>query len=406
MSDQTPITILDIGTTKVICMQVRPDQSTPGFEVLGYAYLPCTGLSRGSVVDIDTTVHAVRSAVKEVESQTNSRIRDVMIGLSGLHVSSTASNGIVGIRNKEVTTVDVERVIEAAKAIAIPDNQTLIHTLPQEFIVDGQAGVKKPIGMNGVRLEACVLMLRAVTSALQNVVKCVEMCGLRVKQVIAQPVAVTQSVLSADEKDLGVCLLDIGGGTTDVGVCKRGALRHVSSVPIAGEHVTNDLAVALCTPPKSAEAIKVAHGKIISTEYEGAQHITVDSLSNQSTQKVSTQLLSEVIEARYHEILSFVKRDLKEKQLLDMIPGGIVITGGGALVPGLVDLTKRVFNCQARIAEPTIVLQDRTLVDASYAASLGLILQALQERDRLDGSKAGAVTRMWTAFQHWLDYHL
>ena len=401
-----PITVLDIGTTKVVCMHVRPDQSAAGFELLGHAYQECSGLSRGTVVDIDDTVRAVQAVVKEVEAQTKTSIRDVMIGLSGHHVAATSSNGIVGIRNKEVATVDLERVIEAAKAIALPDNQTIVHTLPQEFIVDGQAGVMKPIGMNGVRLEARILMLRSASSALQNLVKCVEMCGLRVQQVIAQQLAVSRSVLSNDERDLGVCLLDIGGGTTDIVVCKRRSLVHVGSVPIAGEHVTNDVAVALCTPPKSAETIKVTHGKILSSDYEGGQYITVDSLSNQTSQKVSIQLLSEVIEARYREVFAFVKRNLREHQLLDMIPGGIVITGGAAKVTGLSELAGQIFNCQVRLAEPTVALKDQSLIDASYATPLGLILQALQERDRLDVSRAGAISRMWKRFQYWLDYHL
>ena len=406
MALHNPLTVIDIGTTKIVCMHVVADDSTAGFAVLGYAFHECAGLSRGAVVDIDETVRVIQTAIRDVESQTSQKIRDVVIGISGHHVNAVNSHGIVGIRNKEVTTADVDRVIEAAKAIAIPDNETVLHTLPQEFIVDNQSGVMKPVGMSGVRLEARVLMLRAASSALQNLTKCVEFCGLRVKQIIAQQLAASRSVLSGDERNLGVCLLDIGGGTTDIVLCKQRSLTYVSSVPIAGGHVTNDIAVALRTPPKSAETTKVAHGRILSRGYEGGKNISVESLSNQSTQKVSVQLLAEVMEARYQEIFSFVKKDLREKGLLGSMPGGIVLTGGGAKVPGLIDFAGRVFNCQVRLAEPKVALKERSLRDARYAAPIGLILQALEERDRLEEGRSGSIGRMWKRFQYWLDYHL
>ena len=398
--------VLDIGTSKVICMLVQPDDSPIGFSVLGYCLHECSGLSKGAVVDIDETVRVVGNAVADVEKQSGQKIREVVLGMSGHHVSSVSSNGIVGIRSQEVRQVDVERVVEAAKAVSLPDNQTMLHLLPQEFLVDDQEGVLKPIGMTGVRLEARVLLIMVSTSSLQNVVKCVESCGLKVRKVVGQQLASGEAVLSVDERDLGVCLLDIGAGTTDVSVYVKRSLSFVSSIAIAGEHVTNDIAVALCTPPKSAESIKLEHGRILSSGYEGAQTITVESLSNHSTKKVSLKLLAEVIEARYHEVFVYVKRKLRASQLNGSIPGGIVITGGASNMSGLLEYANRVFDCQVRLAKPQLTLQEGVLSDPRYAVTAGLVLQALQERDRMGGGRAGTIGRLWKRFQYWLDYHL
>ena len=403
---QSPLTVIDIGTSKVSCLLVQADDSAQGFRVLGHSFHDCSGLARGAVVDIDETVRVLKLVAQEVQQQSKLKIRDVVIGISGHHVCSLVSNGMVGIRNREVMQGDVERVLDAAKAVAIPDNQSILHVLPQEYSVDDQDGVHKPVGMSGVRLEARVLLITVATSALQNLIKCVEFCGLRVKKVIAQQLASCHAVLTDDEQDLGVCLLDIGGGTTDIAVCRKQSLAYVSAVPIAGEHVTNDIAVALCTPPRSAEAIKIEHGKILARSFEGAQSIQVASLSNQAIQKVSAKLLSEVIEARYQEILSFVRKNLQAKNQLSALPGGIVLTGGGAQMPGLAEYAGKVFNCQVRIAEPEVIINDSPLVDSRYAAVLGLVLQAIEEHDTLDNRRAGMIGRMWKRFQYWLEYHL
>ena len=406
MMARSPLTVIDIGTAKVACMHVQPDGSPQGFTVLGHSIHNCAGLARGAVVDIDETVRAVKAVVVDVEAQINGKIRDVILGISGHHVHSMPSNGIVGIRNREVAQGDVDRVIDAAKAIAIPENQSILHVLPQQFIVDDQADVLKPLGMTGVRLEARVLLITASTSAMQNLVKCAEHCGLRVRQVTAQQLASCHAILTDDEQELGVCLLDIGAGTTDIAVCRKQSLAYVSAVPIAGEHVTNDIAVALSTPPKSAEMIKIDHGKILSGAYEGSQFVQIESLSNQSLQKISMKLLSEVIEARYHEILAYVRKNLRAKQQLASMPGGIVLTGGAAKMPGLATYVGRLFDCQVRVAEPEIKICDAAIADARYTAVAGLVLQALQERDRLDDGRTGMVSRMWKRFQYWLDYHL
>ena len=406
MMTQSPLTVIDIGTTKVSCMLVQADDSAQGFRVLGHSFHDCSGLARGAVVDIDETVRVLKLAIQEVQQQSKQKIRDVVIGISGHHVCSLVSSGMVGIRNREVMQGDVARVLDAAKAVAIPDNQSILHVLPQEYTVDDQDGVSKPIGMSGVRLEARVLLITVATSALQNLVKCVEFCGLRVKKVIAQQLASCNAVLTDDEQDLGVCLLDIGGGTTDIAVCKKQSLAYVSAVPIAGEHVTNDIAVALCTPPRSAEVIKTEYGKILTRNFEGVQTIQVASLSNQTQQKVSVKLLSEVIEARYQEIFAYVRKNLRSKNQLSAMPGGIVLTGGGAKMPGLAEYVGKVFDCQVRVAEPELVINDAPLVDARYAAVIGLVLQAIEEHDTLDNGRAGMMGRMWKRFQYWLEYHL
>ena len=398
--------VLDIGTSKVICMLVQPDDTPAGFSVLGYCLHECNGLSKGAVVDIDETVRVIKNAVGDVEKATGHKIREIILGMSGHHVSSVCSNGIVGIRSREVRQVDIDRVVEAAKAVSLPDNQTMLHLLPQEFLVDDQEGVLKPIGMSGVRLEARVLLVMVSTSSLQNVVKCVESCGLKVKKVVGQQLASGEAVLSQDERELGVCLLDIGAGTTDVSIYVKRSLSFVSSVAIAGEHVTNDIAVALCTPAKSAESIKLEHGKLTNSPHDRGQMIVVESLSNHGEKKVSSKLLSEVIEARYHEIFVYVKRKLKASQLSESIPGGVVITGGGANLPGLIEYADRIFDCQVRLARPNLALQDGVLSDSRYAVTAGLVLQALEERDRMGGGRTGTVGRLWKRFQYWLDYHL
>jgi len=405
MAQQT-LTVLDVGTSSIVCLQVQFDDSQAGFTVLGHSVQACSGLNRGAVVDIDETVYVMRECVKDVQTQSGKRIREVVVGVSGFHVQSMVSNGMVSTRHREVTSLDVERVLEATKAIAYPDNQTILHVLPQEYIVDDQAGVMKPVGMNGIRLEARARLILVTTSALQNLVKCVEQCGLRVQSVVAQQLAAIHAVLSDDEQTLGVCLLDIGGGTTDISVCQRGTLSYVSSVAIAGSHVTNDVAVALCTPPKSAEKIKIDHGEIMADSQVRSMLIEVEALANQATKKVSKQLLSEVLEARYREIFAFVKRDLAKAGLLGQLPGGIVLTGGAANMVGIEALASKVFACPVRLARPNLPLKEEVESDAGYALSLGLVLQAMQKHDKLDVSRTGAMRRMWKQFQYWLDYHL
>lgn len=400
------MTVLDIGTTKITCLHVAIDDSAVGFSVLAHSVQSCHGLQRGVIVDINETVRAIRHVIQDVETQMSAKIREVYVGISGHHVTAISSNGIVGIRNREVTALDIERVTEAAKAIAVPDNQTILHVMPQEFIVDDQAGVIKPIGMNGVRLEARVLVVLAARAAIQNVIKCVESCGLRVQRILVQPLATSNAVLSKDEQSLGVCLLDIGGGTTDISIWKQQSLRYVSSVPIAGMHVTNDIAVALSTPPKSAEAIKLEHGCIRQTGQENITSLKVETLSNQSVRKVSARLLGEVVEARYHEIFTYVARDLQAKQYLSMIPGGIVLTGGAAKLPGLVAYAEQLLGCQVRLGQLQIELGDAQLPDTEFTAAIGLVLQALSERDKLNYNRKGPVGKLWRRLQHWLEYHL
>lgn len=398
--------VLDIGTSKVVCLLVQPDDSPQGFSVLGHSVHACSGLSKGSVVDINQTVHAVKTAISEVEQASGHRIREVILGMSGHHVSSVCSNGVVGVRGQEIRQVVVDRVFEAAKAVSLPDNQTMLHLLPQEFLVDGQEGVTKPVGMAGVRLEARVLLMMVSTTSLQNVVKCVESCGLRVSNVVGQQLASAAAVLSSDERDLGVCLLDIGAGTTDISIYSKRSLGYVSSIAIAGGHVTNDIAVALSTPSKSAEAIKLEYGQILSSGYRGGHVITVEALSNQSSRKISVDLLAEVIEARYHEIFVFVKRKLKASQLSGAMPGGIVITGGASKIPGLQAFADRFFDCQVRLAAPALQSGEETLTDPGFSVAAGLVLQALEERDRMGRGRTGTVGQLWKRFQYWLDYHL
>src|SRR5215217_7221857 len=328
---------LDIGTSKIaaIVAEIKPEG---GFEIIGMGNCPAKGLKKGVVVNIETTVNAIQRALEEAELMADCKIKDVYTGIAGSHIKSFNSQGMVAIKEKEVGQMDIDRVIETAKAVQIPNDQQILHILNQEFIIDGQEDVREPIGMSGVRLEVKVHIVTGAVSAAQNIMKCVRRCGLEVRDLVLQPLASSRSVLSEDEKDLGVCLVDIGGGTTDVAVFTHGAIRHTAVIPIAGDQITNDIAMALRTPTADAETIKTRHGVALRQLADANDMIEVPGIGERAPRSMSRQTLAEVIEPRVEELFTLVQQTLRESGFEELLSSGVVLTGGSSVMQGMVEL--------------------------------------------------------------------
>jgi cell division protein FtsA len=330
---------LDIGTSKVVA--IVGEMTYDGrIEVIGLGSHPSRGLKRGVVVNIESTVQSIQRAVEEAELMAGCEIHSVYAGIAGSHVRSLNSHGIVAIRNKEVTAEDVDRVIDAARAVAIPADQKILHILPQEFLIDSQEGIREPIGMSGVRLEAKVHIVTGAESAAQNIVKCVQRCGLAVEDVVLEQLASSYAVLADDEKELGVCLVDVGGGTTDIAVFSGGAIRHTAVIPIAGDQVTNDIAVSLRTPTHHAEEIKLKFACALSQLANSDETIEVPSVGDRPPRRLARQTLAEVVEPRYEELFGLIREELRRSGFEEVIAAGDVVsnpihsTGVGLLLYG------------------------------------------------------------------------
>ncbi len=379
-SEKNLIVGLDIGTSKVVAIvgEIKVDGD---IEIVGIGSHPSRGLKKGVVVNIESTVQSIQRAVEEAELMAGCQIHSVHAGIAGSHIRSLNSHGIVPIKDREVTPGDVDRVIDAARAVAIPADQKILHILPQEFIIDNQDGIREPVGMSGVRLEARVHMVTGAVSAAQNIVKCVRRCGLEVDDLILEQIASSYSVLSDDEKELGVCLVDIGGGTTDIAVFTDGSVRHTAVIPIAGDQVTNDIAVALRTPTQHAEEIKIRYACALTQLAAAEETIEVPSIGKRAARRLSRQTLAEVVEPRYEELLSLVQGELRRSGFEDLIAGGVVLTGGSAKMEGLVELAEEVFHMPVRLGVPQYVTG---LVDVVrnpiYATGVGLLLFGCRNR--------------------------
>jgi cell division protein FtsA len=402
-SDKNIIVGLDIGTSKVVAIvgEVRHDDE---IEIIGIGSHPSRGLKKGVVVNIESTVQSIQRAVEEAELMAGVEIDAVYAGIAGSHVSSLNSHGIVPIKDGEVTHADVERVIDAARAVAIPADQKILHILPQEFIIDNQEGIHDPVGMSGVRLEARVHMVTGAVSAAQNIIKCVRRCGLEVEDLILEQLASSYSVLEDDEKDLGVCLVDIGGGTTDIAVFTGGSIRHTAVIPIAGDQVTNDIAVALRTPTQHAEDIKLKYACALTQLASPDETIEVPSIGDRPPRRLSRQTLAEVVEPRYEELLTLIQSELRRSGYEDLVAGGVVLTGGSSKMEGLVDLAEEVFHMPVRLGMPQYVTG---LVDVVrnpiHATGVGLLLfghrnRAVQLPESLG---SGGNTTVWNRMKSW-----
>lgn len=395
---------LDIGTSKIVAIvaELLPDG---GFEIIGFGTHPSRGLKKGVVANIETTVNAIQRALEEAELMADCKINEVFTGIAGSHIKGINSDGMVPIRNREVTEEDVERVMEAAKAVNIPADQQILHILNQEFIIDGQEDVREPVGMSGIRLEVKVHIVTGAVSAAQNIVKCVHRCGLEVRDLILQPLASAMAVLSDDEKELGVCLVDIGGGTTDIAVFTNGAIRHTAVIPIAGDQVTNDIAMALRTPTKNAEDLKCRYGFALRSLADTNEMIEVPDVGNRGSRQLSVQTLAEVIEPRVEELYTLVQAELRRSGFEELLSSGIVITGGSASLRGMVELGEEIFHMPVRLG---VCHYKGNLQEAvhtpRYSTGVGLIKAGIQHmkhhHSRLHGNSAKQIfTRMKNWFQ-------
>ncbi|MEP4372742.1 MAG: cell division protein FtsA, partial [Alloalcanivorax venustensis] len=342
---------LDIGTSKVVAI-VGQITEEGVVEVVGLGSQPSRGMKKGVVVDIEATVRSIQRAVEEAELMAGCQIHSVYAGIAGSHVRSLNSHGIVAIRDREVTQADIDRVIDAAQAVAIPADQKTLHVLPQEYVVDNQEGVREPVGMSGVRLEAKVHLVTCAVNAAQNIEKCVRRCGLEVEDIILEQLASAYSVLTEDERELGVCIVDIGGGTTDIAIFTEGAIRHTANIPIAGDQVTNDIAMALRTPKQHADEIKIKYACAL-TQLAGADEtIKVPSVGDRAPRTLSRQNLAEVVEPRYDELFTLIQAEIRRSGFEDMIPGGIVLTGGSSKIEGAAELAEEIFHMPVRLGTP------------------------------------------------------
>jgi cell division protein FtsA len=379
---------VDIGTSKVVVAvaEVLPDGR---FQLIGLGQADSEGLRKGVVVNIEATVQSIRKAVEEAELMAACRITDVYTGIAGSHIRSFNSSGMVAIKNREVSAEDVARVIETARAVNIPTDQQVLHVLTQEFIVDGQEDIREPIGMSGVRLEVRVHIVSGAVSAAQNIVKCVRRCGLEVNDLVLQPLASSMAVLTPDEKELGVALVDIGGGTTDIAVFTGGAIRHTAVIPIAGDQISNDIAMALRTPIQDAEGIKLRHGVAKEVLADAADKIEIPGLGDRAPRMLSRQTLAAVIEPRVQELFALVQKVVRDSGYEELISSGVVLTGGSSLLPGAGELAEDVFLKPARIGWPTY---DGALADVArnprFATVMGLLTEAHSQR--LRGRKVAA----------------
>jgi len=400
------IVALDIGTTKVVAVvaEARPDG---GFEVLGLGQHESKGMRKGVVVNIESTVNSIQRALEEAELMADCKIRDVYTGIAGNHIRSFNSSGMVAVKDKEVTATDVGRVIETAKAVNIPTDQQVLHVLTQEFIVDGQEDIREPIGMSALRLEVKVHIVTGSVSAAQNIVKCVRRCGLEVQDLILQPLASSLACLTPDERELGVVLVDIGGGTTDVAIYTGGAIRHTAVLPIAGDQITNDIAAMLRTPTPDAEDIKLRYGIAKQVLANPADMVEVPGLGDRSPRLVNRQALGAVIEPRVEELFGLVQQVIRDSGYEDLLASGIVLTGGSSLLPGMVELAEDVFLKPVRVATPDYLggLAD-VMRNPRFSTVMGLLGEARLQRLRgrkvaqQDGSFKRVLARMKEWFMH------
>ena len=397
--DKNIIVGLDIGTSKVVTIVgAISDENT--IEIIGLGSCRSHGLKKGVVVNIESTTFSIQQAVKEAELMAGCQINSVYAGIAGSHIRGINSHGIVAIRDHEVTAADIDRVIDAARAIPISSDQKILHILPQEFLIDNQAGVKEPIGMSGVRLETNVHIVTSSVSASQNILKCVRRCGLEVDDIILEQLASSSAVLTEDEKGLGVCLIDIGGGTTDIAIFTHGAIQHTAVIPIAGDQVTNDIAIAMRTTTQHAEDIKVQYACALTQLINPEETIEVQGVGERPSRRLGRHTLAEVVGPRYEELLQLVQQELHHSGFEKKIVAGIVLTGGSSKMEGVIELAEEIFHMPVRLGMPQNITG---LVDVVrnpiYSTGVGLLLSGLKQRQ--DNFASWRKSKFWGRIQLW-----
>jgi cell division protein FtsA len=378
---------LDIGTTKVVCIvgEVNPgagsDESQ--IDIIGFGQAPSTGLRKGVVINIDSTVEAIRKAVKEAENMAGIKIHSAYVGIAGTHIKSFNSSGVVAVKDKEITEHDVQRVIEAAQAVVIPQDREVLHVIPQEFIIDDQDGIRDPIGMNGVRLEAKVHIVTGAISTAQNLIKCANRAGIQVTKLCLQPIASSSAVLSHDEKELGVALVDIGGGTTDIAIFREGALLYTSVLPVGGVHITNDISVGVRASIDAAEKIKIAHGCALASIVKDDETIEVPAVGEGKPRVVSRKILAEIIEPRVEEIFSLIQNEITRSGYSDVLAAGMVLTGGTTLLQGMIELGDFFFEIPLKRGVPIRLGGLKEVVNSpKFSTAVGLLKYGADQMSR------------------------
>jgi len=365
---------LDVGTTKICAIlgEVNEDEMV---DIIGVGTAPSRGLRKGAVVNVEQTVDGIRKAVEDGELMAGCHADTVYTGISGGHIKGINSHGVIAIKSREVTRIDVDRVIDAARAVAIPTDREVIHILPQEFMVDDQDGIREPIGMAGVRLEAKAHIVTGAVSSAQNIIRCAHRAGLRVEDLVLQQIASAEAVLSPDEKELGVALVDIGGGTTDLAAFVEGAIRHTSVISVGGDQLTNDIAVGLRTPLAEAEKIKKKYGCALGSLVTSDETIPVPSVGGREPRWLSRSVLADIAEPRLEEILGLVRRELEKHNLLNSVASGMVLTGGTVAIEGICELAEQIFDMPVRLGYPISISGLVDVVDSPvYATGVGLVL--------------------------------
>jgi cell division protein FtsA len=389
---------LDVGTTKVCA--IVGEMTDTGIDIIGVGSCPSEGLRKGVVVNIDNTMESIRRAVDEAESAANCDIRRVYAGVSGGHIKSFNSHGIVAVRGSEVENADVQRAIEAAKAVKMPTDREVLHILPQTYVVDDQDEIKDPIGMSGVRLEVKVHIVTGAVTSVQNIVRSVNGVGLDVNEVILEQLAASEAVLSDDEKELGVALVDIGGGTTDIAVFSEGSVKYTAVLPLGGSYVTNDIAVGLRTPVTEAEKVKIKYGCACTPMIPQDEMIEVPSVGGREPRRVSRQVLGSIIEPRMEEILNLVCREIVKSGYEERLAAGIVITGGTAILEGITELSEQIFNMPVRRGFPHGVTGPVEVNSPLYATGVGLILYGSRHFSR-NGKSEKRYSNVWRKGKKW-----
>jgi len=397
---------LDIGATK-ICCAVAEVKDGDLVEMAGIGLTPSRGIRKGVVVNLDATVEAIKACVEEAELSAGVNVECASVGVTGTHMRSFNSRGVVTVsgKDKTVTREDVRRVMEAARAVSIPPEREILHVLPQEFVLDDQGGISSPVGMNGSRLETNVHIVTAATASIQNLVACANKAGIEVRDMVLEHLAIAESVLTQDEKDLGVALVDVGGGTTDVAIFEKGAAWHTAVLPVGGDHFTNDLAVGLRTPIPDAERLKKQHGCALASLVEEDEGIDVPSVGGRKSRLLSRQVMAEILEPRAEEIFTLLQEEIQRAGFHKLLNAGVVLTGGGSLLPGMIEVAEQVFDLPVRRGVPREIGGLAESADPQAVTAIGLALHGARNRSvrraRTLPPDAGILVRMGDRVRHW-----
>lgn len=408
MQENEIITGVDIGTTKIGCFIAEVSEND--VKIIGVGSAVSEGLKYGVVVDVDKTVRSIQAAVKKAEDMADVDVEDVFVGIAGDHIRSINGRGVVAVsgENSEVTSDDVRRVIDAAKAVALPIDREIIHILPQEFMVDDMKGIRDPVGMKGVRLEAEVHIVTGAIASAQNIHRCIEKAGYRVADIVLEPLASSFSVLSEDEKELGCVIIDIGGGTSDIAMFYEGCIRHTSVVALGGKNVTNDLAIVLRTPIDAAERLKIEHGSVLHLEADRDKYITVKDVNHISDRKISKSLLVDIIQPRMAEVLTLAYEEIKKSDFINLMTTGLVLTGGGSLIQGTIELAEDIFNMPVKLGIPKgfsgMVEESQ---NPQSATGVGLVIYGKKHMHEIDKSfkstESGVFENIKKRFRRWFN---